>query len=68
MTKYEAIEQALTTMRQQATAEHIQSIAAPRIGAGYGGLSWRKVRAIIERVFGDWPGTFYVYETYVPEA
>jgi O-acetyl-ADP-ribose deacetylase (regulator of RNase III) len=62
---YEAIEQALRTMKQQAVAEGIRSIALPRIGAGYGGLSWRKVRAIIEQVFADWPGKLYVYEGYV---
>jgi hypothetical protein len=39
-----------------------------RIGSGYGGLSWRKVRAIIERVFTDWPGTLIVYEEYVAES
>src|SRR5688572_25329063 len=39
---YEAIEQALTSMREQADAECIRSIAMPRIGVGYGGLSWRK--------------------------
>jgi O-acetyl-ADP-ribose deacetylase (regulator of RNase III) len=50
---YEAIEAALMTMRQQADAEAIQTIAMPRIGVGYGGLSWKKVRAIIERVFAD---------------
>jgi O-acetyl-ADP-ribose deacetylase (regulator of RNase III) len=65
--KYQAIEHALTAMRQQATAEYIQSIALPRIGAGYGGLSWGKVRTIIERVLGDWSGMLYVYEAYVPE-
>ena len=63
---YEAIEAALRKMREQADAEAIRSIALPRIGVGYGGLSWKKVRAIIERVFGDWPGTLYVYEEYIP--
>jgi O-acetyl-ADP-ribose deacetylase (regulator of RNase III) len=64
---YEAIETALESMRQQADHEGITSIAIPRVGVGYGGLSWRKVRAIVERVFADWPGTLYVYEEYVPE-
>lgn len=64
---YEAIETALHMMRQQADAERIQSIAIPRIGTGYGGLSWRKVHEIIEQVFGDWSGTLYVYEEYRPE-
>ena len=52
-------------MREQADAEGITSIAIPRIGVGYGGLSWKKVRAIVEAVFGDWPGTLVVYEEFV---
>ena len=63
---YEAIETALREMRRQAGAEGITSIAMPRIGVGYGGLSWKKVRAIVETGFGDWPGTLMVYEEYVP--
>ena len=63
---YEAIEAALRGMRKQADAEGITSIAMPRIGVGYGGLSWTKVRAIVESVFGDWPGTLVVYEEFVP--
>src|SRR5205823_5934955 len=64
---YEAIEQSLTRMRQQADAEDVTRIALPRVGAGKGGLSWQKVKAIIERVFADWDGTLIVYEEYVPE-
>jgi len=40
----------------------------PKIGAGYGGLSWRKVRGLIETAFADWPGTVYVYEDYQAES
>jgi O-acetyl-ADP-ribose deacetylase (regulator of RNase III) len=65
---YEAIEAALASMREQADREGIATIAIPRIGTGYGGLSWRKVRAVIEKAFADWPGTLYVYEEYAPEA
>ena len=54
-------------MRKQADREGITSIAIPRIGAGHGGLSWKKVRAVVEKVFADWPGILYVYEEYVPE-
>ena len=63
---YDAIEKTLETMRKQADEEGISSIAMSLIGAGYGGLSWKKVRPIIEQVFKDWPGTLYVYEEFVP--
>jgi O-acetyl-ADP-ribose deacetylase (regulator of RNase III) len=63
---YEAIEQALDRMREMADCEGIGNIAIPRIGVGYGGLSWKKVRAIVERVFADWPGRLIVYEEFVP--
>jgi O-acetyl-ADP-ribose deacetylase (regulator of RNase III) len=53
-------------MRELADAEGLRSIAMPRIGVGYGGLSWKKVRSIIERMFGDWSGTLVVYEEYAP--
>jgi O-acetyl-ADP-ribose deacetylase (regulator of RNase III) len=64
---YSAIETALQRMREIANTEGVRSIAIPRIGAGYGGLSWKKVRAIIERVFGNWDGRLVVYEEYCPE-
>jgi O-acetyl-ADP-ribose deacetylase (regulator of RNase III) len=63
---YEAIETALGRMRDQAEREDIRSIAIPRIGTGYGGLSWKKVRVIVQRVFADWSGTLYVHENYSP--
>jgi O-acetyl-ADP-ribose deacetylase (regulator of RNase III)/dienelactone hydrolase len=64
---YKAIETALNRMKQQAVDHHIESIAIPRIGTGYGGLSWNKVRGIIETVFEDWSGTLYIYEEYVAD-
>jgi O-acetyl-ADP-ribose deacetylase (regulator of RNase III) len=65
---YAAIEQALTTMRSLADAEGVRLIAMPRIGVGYGGLSWRRVREIVERIFADWAGALHVSEEYVPDA
>lgn len=65
---YEAIETALVEMRRQADAEGVASIAVPRIGVGYGGLSWKKVRVIVERVFQDWEGRLIVYEEFVPSS
>jgi O-acetyl-ADP-ribose deacetylase (regulator of RNase III) len=64
---YEAVEETLSRMRRIADEEGIRTIAIPRVGTGYGGLSWKKLRPIIDRVFADWPGTLYVYEEYVPE-
>lgn len=63
---YDAVEQSLTAMRRTADAEGVRSIAMPRIGAGLGGLSWKKVRILMERVFADWAGTLVVYEEFVP--
>ncbi len=63
---YEAIETALRSMRQQTDTEGLTRIAMPRIGVGYGGLLWKKVRAIVKAVFGDWDGTLVVYEEFVP--
>jgi len=62
----EAIETALNRMREVADREDVRSISIPRIGVGYGGLSWKKVRAIVERVFADWAGRLIVYEEFVP--
>ncbi len=54
-------------MKRQADEEGIHTIAIPRIGVGYGGLSWKKVRPIIEGVFENWPGILYVYEEFTSE-
>ncbi len=64
---YAAIEQGLRAVRALAEKLGVRSLAAPRIGAGYGGLSWKKVRAIFVAVFSDWMGDLYLYETYAPE-
>jgi O-acetyl-ADP-ribose deacetylase (regulator of RNase III) len=64
---YPAVESALRAMREQADAADIQSIAIPRIAAGYGGLSWKKVKVLIENVFSDWSGILSVYEEFQPE-
>ena len=65
---YEAVETTVKEMRRIANAEGIATIAIPKIGVGYGGLSWKKVRPIIETVFGDWPGTLTVYEEFEEET
>lgn len=60
-----SLESALRAMRQQAEAEGILSIAAPRIGAGHGQLHWPDVRAAVDAVFAPWPGMLYLYEEYI---
>lgn len=65
---YPAVEAALRTMRAAADEAGIRSIALPRIAAGYGGLSWKKVRALIDATFGDWEGMLFVYETFQLEV
>jgi O-acetyl-ADP-ribose deacetylase (regulator of RNase III) len=62
---YEWVEQALTAMRELTDREGVPTIAIPRVGAGYGGLSWKKIRSIIDRIFGDWQGVLWVYEEFV---
>ncbi len=64
---YPAVEAALRAMRTTADAEGITSIAMPRIAAGYGGLSWKKVKALIQAAFAEWPGTVSVYEEFRAE-
>jgi O-acetyl-ADP-ribose deacetylase (regulator of RNase III) len=64
---YEAVETSLRAMRTIADTERITSIAMPRIAAGYGGLSWKKAKALIEAIFADWPGTVAVYDEFKEE-
>ena len=64
---YQAVEKSLVSMISQAEVEGITSISIPRIGSGYGGLKWEKVREIIEKVFEKWSGNLFVYEEYKPE-
>src|SRR5262245_28319764 len=61
---YPIVEAALAALRTAADEAGIRSIAMPRIAAGYGGLSWKKVKAQIEAAFADWSGVLYVYEEF----
>jgi O-acetyl-ADP-ribose deacetylase (regulator of RNase III) len=61
---YPVVEAAVKALRAAADAEGVRTLAMPRIAAGYGGLSWKKVRTRIEEAFADWPGVLYVYEEY----
>jgi O-acetyl-ADP-ribose deacetylase (regulator of RNase III) len=61
---YPVVEQALRETRSIADRVGITTIAIPRIAAGYGGLSWKKGRAIVKAVFDDWQGMLFVNEEY----
>lgn len=61
---YPIVETALKALRAAADEAGIRTLAMPRIAAGYGGLSWKKVRALIDSAFAEWPGTVYVYEEF----
>jgi O-acetyl-ADP-ribose deacetylase (regulator of RNase III) len=61
---YPVVAEALKALRAAADEAGITSIAMPRIAAGYGGLSWKKVKAQFEAAFADWPGMLYVYEEF----
>jgi O-acetyl-ADP-ribose deacetylase (regulator of RNase III) len=45
----DAIEQSVAAMAREADQAGIAKAGIPRIGAGYGGLKWEDVRAVIER-------------------
>lgn len=56
------VEQSLTGMRAAADEAGITSIAAPRLGAGLGGLPWDEVRQLILGLFEEWSGQLTIYE------
>ena len=45
----EAIEDSVVAMVREAARREVTKVGIPRIGAGYGGLAWEDVRAVIER-------------------
>ena len=50
---YEALEEALMSMKEQALVLDITKIAMPTLGCGLDKLEWTKVYSIIETVFAD---------------
>ncbi|MDY3561832.1 macro domain-containing protein [Gemmata sp. JC673] len=63
---YPVVEGVLKALCEVVDEAGIRSLAMPRIAAGYGGLSWKKVRVLIETAFANWPGLLWVYEEYQP--
>lgn len=61
--KYEYIEDGLKELRKKIVDYGIKSIAIPPLGCGNGGLSWEKVKSMIERSLGNIENTeILVYE------
>lgn len=51
--RIEDIEAGLNELARDITARNITSIAIPPLGSGLGGLSWLKVRGLIQQKIGD---------------
>lgn len=61
--QYSYIEEGLKDLVQVIRTYHIESIAIPPLGCGNGGLSWVKVKALIEKYLGSLKGVeVIVYE------
>lgn len=65
----DAIRNSVRKMLESATAQHINAIAIPKIGAGLGGLIWEDVKRILEEVVLCFPNVdLIVVENYRQEV
>ena len=65
----DAIRSSVRKMLESATAQHINAIAIPKIGAGLGGLIWEDVKRILEEVVLCFPNVdLIVVENYKQEV
>ena len=65
--KIKYIEQSVKTMLELAVRDNVTKIAIPAIGAGLGGLKWKDVKDVLNRVSADYPAIeLYVVEAYHP--
>ena len=65
----DAIRNSVRKMLESATAQHINAIAIPKIGAGLGGLIWEDVKRILEEVVLCFPNVdLIVVENYKQEV
>jgi O-acetyl-ADP-ribose deacetylase (regulator of RNase III) len=60
--EYSYIEEGLEDLTLLIKQHNIQSIALPALGAGNGGLNWKKVRDIIEKHLSNIDSDIYIYE------
>ena len=59
--KLEYIELGLKEFRRTWKQLGITSIALPKLGCGYGGLDWEKVKLLMEKYLSDLPIDIYIY-------
>ncbi len=60
--EYSYIEEGLEDLTLLIKQHNIQSIALPALGAGNGGLNWKKVRDIMEKHLSNIDSDIYIYE------
>jgi O-acetyl-ADP-ribose deacetylase (regulator of RNase III) len=58
------INHVLQALKKEIQAEHLLSLALPRLAMGVGGLSWTEVRPLIAHALGDGGIPVYVYTTF----
>lgn len=61
-----AVESATREMVRVAEERGLPRIGLPRIGAGLGGLAWRDVRDLLERIGSETNVELVVFEEYAP--
>ena len=54
----------LQALKKELAAQHVTSLALPRLATGVGGLSWEEVKPLIDQVLGDAGIPIYVYTTF----
>ncbi|QJW97172.1 macro domain-containing protein [Frigoriglobus tundricola] len=54
----------LRRLRHELEKGEIKSVALPKLATGVGGMTWEKVKPLIQQHLGDLPIPVYVYTTY----
>lgn len=60
-----AVEKSLSSMERMATEAGLKLVGLPRVGAGLGGLSWERVKQVMNDVLSDSRCRFVVFEDFV---
>jgi O-acetyl-ADP-ribose deacetylase (regulator of RNase III) len=60
----EYVNRALHDLKKLIEKEKFASLALPRVATGVGGLDWKEVLPLIQKVFGELKIPVFVYETF----